>query len=384
MLDKNTKIIIGIAAVLVVALIVVLILSSNDPSVTGNVVNTQSEKLKSIKIGVSLPLTGEGASLGEGGLTGIELAQKEINENGGINGRKIELIVEDDLCNARGGVNSLTKLTQVDDVTAIIGPLCSVAAGAGLPVVEESRTPILIWGSAPHLTMNNEYVFRTYPSDSFQGKFGAEYMYNELGKRKVAVVYVQNDWGDGIQKVFIQRFKDLGGEVVFVEGVAQDTKDLRSTITKVKSENPDGLYLPVYPEIAVIGLKQIKEAGLNIQILSGDVMETPDVIESGYADGVRYTLGKISNPSDFAEKVKRETGKTSEFATPIGYDSLYILAEIIGKVGADKEAIRDELQSYRKTNGVSLPLIEFDENGDLNSAEFDIRLIQNKESKVIN
>lgn len=381
-MNKSTWTILGIAVLLLIVVIGTLTLSKQTV-LTGNVIKTESQELGPIKIGVSLPLTGEGASLGEGGLTGVELAQKEINANGGVNGRKIELVIEDDQCTARGGVSSLTKLATVDQVTAIIGPLCSVAAGAGLPIAQENEVPVLVWGSAPHLTDGKDYIFRNYPSDSFQGRYTAEYMFKE-GQRKVAVIYVQNDWGEGQREFFIKRFTELGGEIILEEGLAQDTKDIRGVIAKLSNKKPDAIFFPVYPNIAVSGLKQMKEMGIKAQIYSGDVMETPDVIRSGYADGVKYTLGKISNPEDFAEKVKQETGKTSEFATPLGYDSLYIFAEVIGKVGTDSGAIKEELQTYKKADGISFPLIDFDDNGDLKSAEFSVKLIEDGEARVIN
>jgi ABC-type branched-subunit amino acid transport system substrate-binding protein len=128
----------------------------------------------------------------------------------------------------------------------------------------------------------------------------------------------------------------------------------------------------------------MKELDINAPVYSGDVMETPDVIQSGYADGVKYAVGKISNPEDFAEKVKRETGKTSEFATPLGYDSLYIFAEIIEKVGTDPEAIKNELYKYKKTDGISFPVIEFDNEGDLKEAIYDVKVIEDGEARVIN
>ncbi|MBI4010174.1 MAG: ABC transporter substrate-binding protein, partial [Candidatus Aenigmarchaeota archaeon] len=257
-----------------------------------------------IKLGASLPLTGEGASFGEGGLAGIELAVKEINDAGGINGRQLEVITEDDQCNNKGGINALTKLADIDDVVAIIGPICSAAAGPGLPVIEAKGIPIIIWGSAPHLTLGKDFVFRTTPSDSFAGKFTADYLYNTLNKKKVAVVYVQNDWGQGIRDVFVKRFKEIGGEIVFDEGVSQEAKDMRSTVTKIANAKPDAIYFPAYPSIGVVGLKQMKEQGINVPIIAGDAFDTDEVIKSGYAEGVMYVIVSIQNPDDFQARVK--------------------------------------------------------------------------------
>ncbi len=368
-MNTTTKWTLGIiiGALIVIGIIVALVSSSSSE--------------KTITIGLSLPLSGEAASFGDGALSGIETAVHEINNKGGINGKLIELVAEDDKCNANGGITALTKLVNIDQVDVIIGPVCSAAAGPGLPVVQQSKTPIIIWASAPGLTQNKDYVFRTYPSDAFQGKFAADYMKNTLQKNKVAVIYVKNDWGQGIRDVFIDTFGQLGGEITFDEGIPQDAKDLKTTLTKAKETSPDALYFPVYPGIGIIGLKQMKELGLDVPILGGDAFATDEIIKSGVAEDVMFTNGVIRNPDDFQEKVnKLSTKKVNNLITPLGYDAIYIFANIIEDVGTDKTAIRNALASLSYTEAVSLPLIEFDNQGDLKEATFEVKTIKNKKA----
>ena len=238
-----------------------------------------------IKIGLSSPMTGEAASYGEGFSAGAELAVREINEAGGINGSLIELIIEDDQCSAKG-VNAVSKLVTVDAVTAIVGPMCSAAAGPGLPIAQNAGVPVIVVGSAPHLTKVGDYIFRDYPSDAFQGKFAAEFLYNDLGKRKAAIIYTKNDWGMGIQEVFAKRFVELGGEVVYNEGVVQDSTDLRTQLTKAKEAGPDVLYFPVYPQNGAAGFKQAKELGLEATIVGGDSFEGEETWQIPEAEGI--------------------------------------------------------------------------------------------------
>lgn len=328
-----------------------------------------------IKVGFSMPLTGEAASFGEAGRGGAQVALKEINEAGGINGRKLEVIFEDDKCN-KDGATVFNKLTSIDNVTAIVGPICSAAGAPGLPIAQQSGTPVLFFASAPNLTKTGDFVFRSYPSDSFQGKYAADFIRNELGKTKVAVLYVKNDWGQGLRDVFTKRFTELGGQIVYDEGVAQDSKDLKSQISKLKAANPELVYLPAYPSVAVIGLKQMKDLGVNVTVVGGDAFEAAEVFNSGVAEGVIFTVGKFGNPDEFKAKLKEFTD-VDNFGGALVYDAVNVLAEVMREVGTDREAIRDALGkiSYRK--GISLPLIQFGPDHELTDAQFEIKIVKN-------
>ncbi len=328
-----------------------------------------------IKIGLSSPMTGEAASYGDAFLGGAMLAVKEINDTGGINNRLIELVVEDDKCSS-DGATVYNKLANIDKVVGIVGPMCSAAAGPAVSIAQNAGVPSIIVASAPGLTKAGDYIFRNYPSDSLQGKFAADYVYNTLGKRKAAIIYVQNDWGQGIKNVFGDRFKELGGEILYDEGIPQDSSDLRTLITKVKSVKPDVLFFPVYPKNAVSGLKQIKDLKLNVTIVSGDGFDGKEVTEADGAEGVLYTVAKLGLPEDFQKKVEEISGKGTNIFTPFAYDGVKIFAEVIRKVGTDKQAIKDELSKLYYTNGISLPVVEFDKDRDLKSAEFEIKIIK--------
>ncbi|KKU13099.1 MAG: Receptor family ligand-binding protein [Parcubacteria group bacterium GW2011_GWC2_45_7] len=329
-----------------------------------------------IKIGLVAPMTGEGASYGEAAFGGAMLAVKEINDAGGINGRKVELIVEDDRCSS-AGANAINKLVNVDKVTAIVGPVCSSSAGPGVPIAQSAGTPVILIGaSAPDLTKVGDYIFRNYPSDALQGKFAADFVYNTLGKRKTAVIFVKNDWGQGIRNVFIERYKQLGGEIVYDEGVLQDATDLRTQITKAKAANPEVLYFPVYPQNGVAGLKQIKQLGLTATVVGGDAFIEESILKLPEAEGVLIMEGKTNNPDDFQAKVKQVSNKSINIITPYAYDAVKIFAKVIEKVGTDQKAIRDELARTVYRYSIAVPVVEFDANGDLKVAEVAVKVIQ--------
>lgn len=365
-MSQSTKWVVGI--IVVVAVVAVGYFVSKGPN--------EPASTEPIKIGLVAPMTGEAASYGEAAFGGATLAVKEINDAGGIKGRKIELVVEDDQCSS-AGANAITKLVSVSDVTAFIGPVCSASAGPGLPIAQNDKTPVILIGaSAPALTKVGDYIFRNYPSDAFQGKFAAEFVYNTLGKKKTAVIFVKNDWGQGIRDVFVERYKQLGGEIVYDEGVVQDATDLRTQITKAKTANPEILYFPVYPQNGVAGLKQIKQLGLTATVVGGDAFVEKTIIELPEAEGVLYTEGKINNPDGFQTKVKQLTGKNTNIITPYAYDAIKILARVMEKVGTNQKAIRDELAKTVYRDSIAVPVVEFDANGDLKAADFAVKVIR--------
>ncbi len=342
----------------------------------------QPTSTEPIKIGLSTPLTGEGASFGEAMLGGAQLAVKEINDAGGILGRQVELVVEDDKCNSTGA-SVFQKLIEIDKVVAITGPICSAAAGPGVPIAQKAGIPVVLNGaSAPGLTKVGDYIFRDYFSDAFQGKFAAEYFFNTLKKNKAAVIYVKNDWGQGIKEVFVNRFKEIGGQVVFEEGVVQDMKDFRTLLVKAKAANPDSFYLPIYPANAAGALKQIVELGIKLPVLGGDAFGAEEVFRIKEAQGVLYVEIKTTAPEDFLAKVKSVTGKTPLSFTPFAYDAVKIVAEAIRQAGStDGKAIRDKLATMVYKDSVATPTIEFDSNRELKSPDYNVMIINNGQAE---
>jgi branched-chain amino acid transport system substrate-binding protein len=373
-MDKSTKIILGI----IVAIIIIVGIwygASKKP-----IAPTTKEP---IKIGVLAPLTGEAASYGQNALAGITLAVNEINEKGGINGRKVEVVVEDDKCASADGVNAMNKLVNIDKVIGIVGLVCSSAAGPALPIAQNNGVPVVIVeASAPYLTKIGDYIFRVFPSDAFAGKAGADFIFNKLGKKKAAVVYVKNDYGEGLKDAFEARFKELGGGIVYEAGVLQDQRDFRTEIAKIKESKAEALYFPVYPANAVSALKQIKEMNLEIPVVGSDSLDGEEVVKSGYADGAIYTIPKVDIPEDFKQKIKSLPGFENIqiiTAAPIAYDAAEVMFLAIEKAGVDRQAIKEALKktSY---HGISNPLIEFDENGDIKNPIYEIKIIKDKQS----
>jgi len=360
---------------IIVALIMIAAVLGGCSGITGKAAENSE-----IKIGVLSPLTGEAAvSYGQNVIAGATLAAKEINERGGINGKKVKLIVEDDQCSSKGA-NAVQKLINYDDVLAILGPVCSASGGPALPIAQENKIPVVIIASAPNLAKIGDYIFRVYPSDALQGKAGTEFIYKELGKRNVALIYVKNDYGEGLKDVFETRFKALGGNIVYVSGVLQTDTDFKTEIMKIKDSGTDVIYLAVYPTNAVQFIKQAKETNLNILIVGAETVSAGEVVDSGYADGVICSVLKVGLNSSFDDKLHQLNGFENlnimpAFA-PVSYDGAMALFSAIEKAGTDRAAIRDALQNT-SFQGVS-NYIEFDEDGDLKSSEYVFKVIKDK------
>lgn len=332
---------------------------------------------ETIKIGFVGPLTGSLASIGESSLAGALLAVTEINESGGLLGKPIELIAEDDRCSAKGGVDAITKLIEVDKVLAVSGPDCSSSGSAALPIAQNKKVPVVIrWASAPSLAKIGDYIFRVYPSDALQGKFVAEHIFNTLHKSKVAVLYVKNDWGQGIADVFVGRFKELGGDVAYQAGMLEDSRDMKTELGNIRMSGAEILFAPLHEATGIVGLKQAKELGITIPIIGGDVFESTEVQKSPGAGGVLFSSAVIANPPAFQEQIRVKTGKDgSKITAPLGYDSVMVIAKAIKRANStDRKAVRASLEQT-STEGIAFPRIEFDRDGDLLGATYEIKMI---------
>jgi branched-chain amino acid transport system substrate-binding protein len=366
--------------VVIVVVLAVFVIWNTVKAPKGGVPSQQVQNTEPIKIGVVGPLTGDISSLGVPAAKAVELAVNEVNSKGGINGRKVELIIEDGSCTTKKATDAGSKLINIDKVVAIVGGFCSGESSAFGPVAMQNKiimiSPV---SSAPSLSHLGKFFFRDYPSDEFQGKYAAEYLYNKLGAKKVAVVYTNSDWGTGVRNVFEREYKALGGEIVLSEGATQDTRDFRTVVGKVKSSKADYLYLPLFPEGSITLMKQMKEAKVSMKIFGADA----------WAD---TQFQSSFDPSFDAIYVEVATGSSDEFTnkfmaaypdlkigvgTAQAYDAANIILNAIKQIGTDNpDALADAIRSV-KYDGIS-GHIEFDQNGDMTQANYVVKKLLGK------
>lgn len=351
-------------------------------------VNKQEVNAGPIKIGFIGPLSGDASNIGQNAQAAVQIAVEEINKAGGIKGRQVEVIYEDGQCNGKQANSAANKLINIDKVTAILGGACSGETAAFTDLAESTETVVLSYcSSAPSITTAGDFIFRDYPSDSYQGALAADYIKTTLGKSKVAVLYVNADWGVGVKDVFENTFKGIGGQIMVSEGVEQTSRDLRSQIAKIKAADPEVIYFLSYTEGSIPGIKQIREAGIQAQLVGGDTWDDAKIwSEVGSAgEGAIYVIPSAPLSDAFKQSMKEKTGgDTITICTPQAYDGMNILARVISKVGTDSQAIQKELYKTNYQGGVSSDLIKFDENGDLISAKYDIKQITGGKPVIIN
>ncbi len=338
---------------------------------------------KPITIGFIGPLTGDAVSYGEPISNSIRLAVDEVNEDGGINGRMLEVVYEDGKCTGKEAVNAAQKLVNVDKVNVIIGGVCSGEALAILPLTEPAKVLVLSpSASSPDLTGAGEYFFRNNPSDDSGGSFLADIVLKD--HKKVAVISENTDYAQALRGVFTESFTAGGGEVVADESFAPETKDFRSILTKVKAAAPDAIFINPQTEDAggIIG-KQIKELDIEGQLYGSNILSGAKAVEIG-GDNIEGLLLFDSpglNPNNrkaaaFLDNYQEQYGDLSiEFYLGAAYDAVHILAKGMKKVGTDSDALRDYIDTMTRYSGV-IGAYSFDDNGDLTGIDHVLKKIE--------
>lgn len=350
MLDKKTKswVLIGILVIIIIVLI------SLSPK--------KQEEV--IRVGFMGPLSGDATVWGENAKKGFDLALKELRKEG----KEIEVIYEDDQCLSQVGVTVANKLTKIDKIDAIIGVACSSVALAIAPIIEDTQTIFISsCASSPEITYAGDYVFRTWPSDAFEGEVMADFAFESLNYDKISILYINNEYGLGLKEAFGNSFKEFGGEIISSETFKQGDKDFRTQLIKIKNINPNAIYLVSNPVEIPIILKQAKEMDMGIQFLSSVAFEDPSVIEvaGNAAEGVIYSkpVGEIT--PEFISKFSLEYNKEPSICTDTSYDALKILISIVEKVGSvNNTLIKNELYELKDYKGAS-GTISFDKYGDV-------------------
>lgn len=307
-----------------------------------------------IKIGGIGPLTGSASTYGNSAKEGASLLIKEINDAGGINGKKIELIFEDDGATPDGAMQAFNKLVDKDGVSAILG---GVTSGATLAIAKNSterQIPMITpTGTEPSITNEGgEYMFRGCFIDSFQGEILAKYTTDNLNKKTAAVLYnAGSDYSIGIAKAYKETLEKNGGTVVEYLSYNDGDTDFKAQLTKIKGSNPDVIVLPDYYNVVGLIAKQARDISITSQLLGGDGWESEELASIGgdSVDGALYINHYYSGDTsaivkNFVDSYKKEYNKEPDAFAALAYDSAKILVEAIKNANStDGEAIKDEL-----------------------------------------
>lgn len=305
-----------------------------------------------IKIGLNLELSGNVASYGSGIAAGAELAIKEINDDGGIDGKKIEAVKIDNKSDASEATSAALKLATQEKVVAQIGSATSGNTVASVQVATQNKMPIISpSGTSETVTVNddgsvNEYAFRTCFIDPFQGQVAANFASNDLKAKNVAIFSdSSSDYAKGLADAFKKQIEANGGKVVAEESyVAKDT-DFKSTLTRLKSKKPDFIYVPGYYEEVGLIVKQARAAGIDAPMMGGDGWDSPKIVELGGKDALNNTFfTNHYSAEDPDEKIQKfvtafkdaNDDKSPDAFNALGYDSVYWLKDAIETAGSTK------------------------------------------------
>lgn len=312
-------------------------------------------KPETIKIGGMAPLTGALAIYGVTTTNGAELAVKEINENGGVLGKKIEYVMLDTKGDSTEAVMAYNKLVD-EKVAGIIGEVTSKPTLAVAEVAVQDNMPLITpTGTQVDITEVGPNIFRVCFTNPYQGKVLAITSKERLGANTVTVMLNNSsDYSDGIAKAFIEESEKLGMKVMGVEGYSDGDKDFRPQLTKLAAMNPDVILIPEYYEQAALIATQAREVGVKSIFVGSDgwdgIAKTLD--QSAYAAIENSYFTNHFSMEDQSEKIQdflkdyREAYKEDPSAfSALGYDAVYMMKSAIEKAGStDKQKIVDALK----------------------------------------
>lgn len=349
---RKSNRIIWIVGIVIVVLLVILAVRNSQSSDTGP-----------IKVGVLLPLTGDAGAYGEPARTVYQLAVDEINQAGGINGRNINLIVEDSKCTGTDAASAAQKLVNIDKVQIILGGFCSSESLAAIPITEKAKVVLFSVGSSnPGLTNVSPYFFRDYPSDASQGKVLADIAYNDKGWRSVAFIQEQTDYANGVYKAFSDEFTQLGGRVTN-NSFPTDTTDFRAIITKIKAAQPDAVFLDVQTagEGARI-MTQAQQLQFKPKLLVSDTISSDDPTVKKYSVFLEGALAAefgvdAENPKfqTMMANYKAKYGTDAPYPSfaQTEYDAVYIIKDALLAVGNNGQKIATWSRTIKNWPGTS-------------------------------
>ena len=298
------------------------------------------------RIGVMESVTGPGETYGTVAVQAKQMAADEINAAGGIEGRNLELVVEDSKCNAQDAITAYRKLTDVDSMKIILGTSCSGAMLGVAPVAEEDGT-ILFSGSASNSDIANagDYIFRTQINDIEVGIGTGNVLWGD-GIRTLATITEETDYAEGVRRNTVGQFEKNGGKLVAAERYGSDITDFRTQLTKLFAANPDALHVSPQSEFAAGTIvKQARELGYQGPIYGETVSMGATSLElaGDAATGMRAITAALDPDNQKAQEVLANFRERYNYiALPwfIGshYDDIYIAAECLKKTGDDQDA----------------------------------------------
>ncbi|MCO8194047.1 MULTISPECIES: ABC transporter substrate-binding protein [Anaerofustis] len=331
---------------------------------------SSAENSDTIKIGVNYELSGDVATYGQSCTKGIEMAVNEVNEAGGINGKKVEIVKIDNKSDNNEAMSAATKLASKEGVSVMIGPATSGAFKATIAAANQYKVPaITCSGTSDDITVDSngnvqEYIFRLCYTDSLQGSKMAEFATKKLNaKSAIVLADTSNDYSNGLAKAFESEFKANGGTIVSTETFTAQDKDFSPVLTKIKDKKADVIYLPGYYTECSLIIKQARELGIDLPILGADGYDSPTMLETAGAEAlenVYYTNHyAVDDESEVVQNFVKAYKAANNDENPgafetLGYDAGKLACDAIARAGsADPQKVSEALAATKDFQAVT-------------------------------
>ena len=315
-----------------------------------------------IVVGEFASLTGGSASFGQSSHKGTALAIDELNAGGGVLGKKVRLVTEDDQSLAGQPATIVRKLISQDKVIAVLGEVASSKSLEAAPICQQNKIPMISPASTnPKVTEVGDYIFRICFIDPFQGTVMAKFALSKGWKKVAVLTDVKQDYSVGLAEFFVKHFTANGGQIVKEQKYSTGDKDFKPQLTSIKAARPEALFVPgYYAEVALIG-KQARLLGVKAPLLGGDgwVGDSLLKVAGNSLDGSFFSChfsadDKSPAVQGFVAKYKAKYGAVPDDMAALGYDSAMILAEAIKRAGGTESAkLRDAIAATRDYKGIT-------------------------------
>ncbi len=322
------------------------------------------------KIGAIFDITGPASSLGIPERDTALLLEQQINANGGINGRKVEIIIEDNESNETKAVQAAKKLIEVDKVLAIVGPSTTGTSMAIIDTVQRSQIP-MVSAAAGSAIVNpvdqRQWVFKSAQSDSVVVNKIIEYLVS-TGVKRVAFLSMNNAFGDGGRSVFQEEAPQNGLEIIAMEKFGATDNDMTPQLTKIKSSNPDAVVVWAIPPSASILTKNYRQLQIDIPLIHSHGIGNQTFIDlaEDAANNVIFPVGRLlvaedlpdNDPQknvlvDYAKAYETQFNQPRSTFGGHAHDAISLIVAAIEKAGDDPSKIRDELENIQNFAGIS-------------------------------
>ena len=317
-----------------------------------------------ILVGEFASLTGKEATFGISSHEGTQLAIEELNAAGGVLGKQLKLVTEDNQSKPGESANAVNKLIAKDGAIAILGEVASSRSLEAAPICQKEGVPQISPSSTnPKVTETGDYIFRVCFIDPFQGTVMANFARKTLKAQKIAIFTdVKSDYSKGLAKFFKEAFTAAGGQIVAELDFNGGDKDFKGQLTSIKGAGPEGVFVPGYYTDAALICIQAKEVGLTVPIFGGDGWESEKLTEIGKeaVEGTYFSThyspdaGGPKGAAFVAAYKKRFNGKLPDAMAALGYDSAMILADAMKRAGGTEGVkVRDALAGTKDYDAVT-------------------------------